>query len=167
MFGFGKDKKRRDSLEKLWKISTYPLGIYITMRALGKHLIDGSELEKLEREIFECAYIYGIVMGSNYYVDKEHMYITHQDFAEVAISACKSMKLFKSEKDAEGTFEFILNSLEKSELQNVCTTGAEASIECISSAHDENGQENAFKKINLNYFEDKKLIKNFKKITRD
>jgi len=160
MFGFGK-KNKENVLNEININLTSVLTNYVVGRSMLKHKIEANELKKVEKELFEATYLFGVAIGANYYVDPEWKIISREEIVDLVSLAAFENKIFDSTNKASELFSMVLISQNQSIINQISTIGTMAAINCIAALKD-NDSGSALKSMNIDFFSDKNLANDFK-----
>ena len=160
MFGFGK-KNKKNLLNEIHKHLSVALLHYGIGRSMLKHKIETNELRKDEKELFEATYLFGVANGANYYVDPDWKTISYEEILDIVSLASFENKIFNNTNKASQLFSMVFISQNHNIIKKIASIGTRAAINCIAAAKVGDGGV-ATKSMNIDYFSDKKLAKEFK-----
>ncbi len=164
MFGLGKSRKIRDGYIQQCSVI---LGTYKLARTLGQHIIDESGLDEFGSKLYEATYLLGVFDSVAQAIDQEGKYLT-QDFILEAANHCLVGYEIFPEDEVEGIMSFPVLAQNKPAIISLQVAGGEAARKCIDAILDgEDVAGGAFKAMSLDYFKDKKQLKDFKKFFED
>jgi len=164
VFGLGKSRKIRDGyIQHCAAI----LGTYKLARTLGQHLIEESGLDEFGSKFYEATYLFGVFDSVAQAIDQEGKYLTEEFILEAANHCLVGYEIFP-EDEAEGIMSFPILAQNQPAIISLQIAGGEAARKCINAMLDgEDVAGESFKAMSLDYFKDKKLLKEFKKFFED
>lgn len=183
MFGLFEDKKKQiqqnhELSKNVSKLSDIVLIKYFLVKEGSQTLIQKSGLDSFDRNLYECSYILGIVMGAKFYLLGSDKILEDRDMLEICFQKGIKYNLFEDFKRSEIFFKFVHTYNHFQEIQTLSAKGFEATNFYLAAKNTEGMSEeaeqiissrvsketlinNLEKHINFDHFEEKDLIQKF------
>tara|TARA_R110002153_G_scaffold186181_2_gene339337 strand:- start:1017 stop:1538 length:522 start_codon:yes stop_codon:yes gene_type:complete len=163
MFGFGKKKQQKEMADKFNKLTEFVLSPYIMSRKLQASKMKESNLNDKESQVFEMAFLLGVVDAIGQYADPNGDFITPEVGLDLAKAWIVGLDIM-SEPTVEAISSITIMASHHDVIVNLQVKGGTAAFACINSVVSGGDSSEAFKAMNLDYYQDADLIKEFKNL---
>jgi len=140
--------------------------IYGITRKLEKDKISDSDLNELQSQIYEATYLWGVFDFIAQSFDKKEKILSQQYIIEVAHTLVKDLDICP-EEELRGIMQFPLLYARHPEFIRLMTAGAITAENALIGMQNHEDKSVWFDAMNLNYFEDKELVSDFKNCIKD